>query len=262
MNILLTGYKGFIGSYMLTALEAAGHHVSTYEWGEVLPSVIEQDWVIHIGAISSTTERDVDKVLRQNYDFTRHLYNACKTYGVNFQFASSASIYGLTSTFREDALVDPRTPYAFSKYLAERYIQEHPMGATTQIFRYFNVYGPEGEDHKGDQASPYYKFTKQAKLSGKIRAFDNSGSYCRDFIHVSNVVATHLKFLDVKESGLWNLGTGKAKSFLDVASEIAIKYPLIVEYIRMPKELEQSYQKYTCADLTKLNNTLEKLQNG
>jgi ADP-L-glycero-D-manno-heptose 6-epimerase len=256
MNILLTGHKGFIGSHMLVALETAGHNVSTYEWGEVLPSIMEQDWVIHIGAISSTTERDVDKVLKQNYDFTQQLYNACKTYGVNFQFASSASVYGLISTFRESAPVDPRTPYAFSKYLVERYIRDHPMGATTQIFRYFNVYGPEGEEHKGDQASPYYKFTQQAKTKGTIKVFDNSGSYSRDFIHVSEVVATHLKFLDINASGLWNLGTGKTKSFLEVASEIAQKYPSTVEYISMPEELKQSYQKYTCADRTELDKYL------
>jgi ADP-L-glycero-D-manno-heptose 6-epimerase len=256
MNILLTGYKGFIGSHMLTALESAGHYVSTYEWGEVLPSVIEQDWVIHMGAISSTTERDVDKVLKQNYDFTRQLYNACKTYGVNFQFASSASVYGLGNNFKEDAPVDPRTPYAFSKYLAERYIHDHPMGATTQVFRYFNVYGPEGEEHKGDQASPYYKFTQQAKVHGRIKLFDNSRNYHRDFIHVSDVVNTHLKFLDIPESGLWNLGTGKTKSFYDVAIEIANKYPSVIENIVMPKELESSYQKYTCADRTELDKYL------
>jgi len=256
VNILLTGYKGFIGSHMLTALEAAGHNVSTFEWGEVAPSIMEQDWVIHMGAISSTTERDVDKVLRQNYDFTRQLYNACKTYGVNFQFASSASVYGLGNNFKEDAPVDPRTPYAFSKYLVERYIHDHPMGATTQVFRYFNVYGPEGEEHKGDQASPYYKFTQQAKVHGRIKLFDNSRNYHRDFIHVSDVVNTHLKFLDIPESGLWNLGTGKTKSFYDVATEIGIKYPSIVEQIPMPKELESSYQKYTCADRTELDKYL------
>jgi ADP-L-glycero-D-manno-heptose 6-epimerase len=256
MNILLTGYKGFIGSHMLAALESAGHNVSTYEWGEVLPSVMEQDWVIHMGAISSTTERDVDKVLKQNYDFTRQLYNACKTYGVNFQFASSASVYGLGSNFKEDAPVDPRTPYAFSKYLAERYIRDHPMGATTQIFRYFNVHGPEGEEHKGDQASPYYKFTQQAKVHGRIKLFDNSRNYHRDFIHVSEVVSTHLKFLDIPASGLWNLGTGKTKSFYDVAIEIANKYPSVIENISMPAELESSYQKYTCADRTELDKYL------
>jgi ADP-L-glycero-D-manno-heptose 6-epimerase len=256
MNILLTGYKGFIASHMLTALEAAGHNVSTFEWGEMLPSVMEQDWVIHMGAISSTTERDVDKVLKQNYDFTRQLYNACKTYGVNFQFASSASVYGLGSNFKEDAPVDPCTPYAFSKYLAERYIRDHPMGATTQIFRYFNVYGPEGEEHKGDQASPYHKFTQQAKIHGRIKLFDNSKNYHRDFIHVSEIVNTHLKFLDIPASGLWNLGTGKTKSFYDVAIEIANKYPSVIEHISMPAELESSYQKYTCADRTELDKYL------
>jgi ADP-L-glycero-D-manno-heptose 6-epimerase len=256
MNILLTGHKGFIGSHMLTALGGAGHNVSTYEWGDVLPSVIEQDWVIHIGAISSTTERDVDKVLRQNFDFSRQLYNACKTYGVNFQYASSASVYGLTSTFKEDAPVDPRTPYAWSKYLFERYVREHPAGAVVQGFRYFNVYGPEGEEHKGDQASPYYKFTRQAKTNGIIKVFDNSSNYYRDFIQVSKVVDTHLKFLNITESGLWNLGTGNPKSFLEIACEIGKKYPSVVEQIAMPDNLKDSYQKYTCADMNHLNNTL------
>jgi ADP-L-glycero-D-manno-heptose 6-epimerase len=258
MKILLTGHKGFIGGHMLTALEAAGHDVSTYEWGEVLPSVMEQDWVIHIGAISSTTERDVDKVLRQNYDFTRQLYNACKTYGVNFQFASSASVYGLVSTFKEDAPVDPRTPYAFSKYLVERYIRDHPMGATTQIFRYFNVYGPEGEEHKEDQASPHYKFKKQAIAYGRIKVFDNSNLYQRDFIHVSDIVDYHLKFLDIPTSGVYNLGTGKANSFFDVATEIGQRYPSIIENIPMPEMLKSNYQQYTCADMTKTNEMLQK----
>lgn len=256
MNILLTGYKGFIGSHMLTALESAGHNVSTYEWGESLPSVMEQDWVIHMGAISSTVERDVDKVLRQNYDFSRQLYTACKSYGVNFQFSSSASVYGLISSFREDAPVDPCTPYAFSKYLVERYIRDHPMGATTQLFRYFNVYGPEGEEHKGDQASPYAKFKQQAITQGRIQLFENSERYCRDFIHVSKVVETHMKFLDIPASGLWNLGTGTTRSFKQVADEIATRYNVPIEYIPMPSELAQSYQKYTCADTTELDKYL------
>ena len=84
MKILLTGHKGFIGKNMLKALENANHEISVFEWDDGnMPSVMEQDWVIHIGAISSTTERDVDKVLRQNYDFSRQLFNACKVYGVD-----------------------------------------------------------------------------------------------------------------------------------------------------------------------------------
>ena len=258
MNILLTGYKGFIGSHMLTALENAGHNVSTYEWGELLPSIMEQDWVIHIGAISSTTERDIEKVLRQNVDFSRQLYDACKTYGVNFQYASSASVYGLTSTFKEDASVDPRTPYAWSKYLFERHVRTHPTGAVAQGFRYFNVYGPEGEEHKGNQASPYMQFKRQAETHGKIQVFEDSDNYQRDFIHVNDIVNTHLKFLDIKQSGLWNLGTGKTKSFMDVAKSFNVP----IELIPMPEILKDSYQKYTCADLTNLNQTIAGWRSG
>ena len=252
MKILLTGHRGFIGSHMLQALEAHGHHVSVYEWGETLPSILEQDWVIHMGAISSTTERDIEKVMAQNVDFTIQLYEACHTFGVNFQYASSASVYGLVSTFREDAELDPRTPYAWSKYLTERHIRTHPMGATTQVFRYFNVYGPEGEEHKGNQASPYAQFKQQAEENKKIRVFEGSDRFLRDFVPVSKIVDTHLKFLDVKESGVWNIGTGKPRSFMDVAQEFNVP----IETIPMPEILKDSYQKYTCADITKLQQTL------
>ena len=255
MKILLTGYKGFIGSHMFRALEAHGHHVSVYDWGEILPSVMEQDWVIHMGAISSTTERNIEKVMQQNVDFTQQLYQACHTFGVNFQYASSASVYGLVSTFREDAELDPRTPYAWSKYLTERYIQRHPMGPRAQIFRYFNVYGPEGEEHKGSQASPYAQFKRQAKETGRIQVFEGSDRFLRDFVPVSKIVDTHLKFLTVKESGIWNVGTGEPRSFMAVAQEFDVP----VTTIPMPDILRDSYQKYTCADMTRYNTTLSKL---
>ena len=255
MKILLTGHRGFIGSHMFRALEEHGHDVSVYDWGDILPSVMEQDWVIHMGAISSTTERDIEKVMAQNYDFTTQLYEACHTFGINFQYASSASIYGLVSTFREDAEPDPRTPYAWSKYLTERHIQRHPMGARAQMFRYFNVYGPEGEEHKGSQASPYAQFKRQAETTGEIRVFEGSEGFLRDFVPVSQVVETHLKFLDVKESGVWNVGTGQPRSFMSVAKEFNVP----ISTIPMPDILKDSYQKYTCADMTKYNNTLNKL---
>jgi len=255
MKILLTGYKGFIGSHMFRALEAHGHHVSVYDWGEILPSVMEQDWVIHMGAISSTTERDIEKVMAQNHDFTIQLYEACHTFGVNFQYSSSASVYGLVSTFREDAEPDPRTPYAWSKYLTERHIQRHPMGARAQIFRYFNVYGPEGEEHKGSQASPYAQFKRQAETIGKITVFEGSDRFLRDFVPVSRIVETHLKFLNVKESGVWNVGTGTPRSFMSVAKEFAVP----IETVPMPDILKDSYQKYTCADMTRYNTTVNKL---
>ena len=255
MKILLTGYKGFIGSHMFRALEAHGHDVAVYDWGEILPSVMEQDWVIHMGAISSTTERNIEKVMQQNVDFTQQLYQACHTFGVNFQYASSASVYGLVSTFREDAELDPRTPYAWSKYLTERYIQRHPMGPRAQIFRYFNVYGPEGEEHKGSQASPYAQFKRQAKETGRIQVFEGSDRFLRDFVPVSKIVDTHLKFLTVKESGIWNVGTGQPRSFMAVAEEFGVP----VTTVPMPDILKDSYQKYTCADMTRYNTTLSTL---
>lgn len=253
MKILLTGHRGFIGSHMLTRLQHEGHEVSTYDWGEPFPSVVGLDWVVHLGAISSTVERDVEKVLRQNLDFSIQLYEDCKSVRVKLQYASSASVYGLVSTFKEDAPVDPRTPYAWSKYLFERYVQNNPSSFTAQGFRYFNVYGTAGEEHKGDQASPYAKFKRQADLYECIELFEGSENYHRDFIHVDQVVDTHLQFLDVNESGVWNVGTGETKSFLDVA----LMFDVPIKTIPMPQVLKDSYQKYTRADVTKLKNTLK-----
>lgn len=257
MKILLTGYKGFIGSHMLRALQERGDEVIGFEWGEPLPIVDNSlDYVIHMGAISSTTERNVSKVIKQNYDFTCALYNACIDAGVPMQFSSSASIYGLSNNFSDfSPEYDPRTPYAWSKLYAEHHIAMHPTLTTRfQIFRYFNVYGPEGEEHKGGQASPHCQFKKQANETGKIKVFENSDQYKRDFVHVSQVIDTHLKFFNITESGIWNIGTGTATSFLDIAKSFNVP----IEEIPMPEELKHSYQPYTCADTTKLNDTLKR----
>lgn len=255
MNILLTGHRGFIGRHMLRALESRGHYVQTYEWGDnQLPSVIDQDWVIHIGGNSSTVERDIDKILTQNYDFSRQLFNACKTYGVNLQYASSASVYGMGQDFKETAPADPKTPYAWSKYLFERYHLAHQGGNIVQGFRYFNVYGPEGEEHKGKQASPYMQFKQQYQETGRVKIFENSDEYLRDFIHISKLIDIQLQFLDIKESGVFNVGTGKPKSFKEVALSICSENE--IDYIPMPEILKDSYQKYTCADMTKTNQAL------
>lgn len=256
MKILLTGHHGFIGQNMLKALENAGHEISTFEWSDGnMPSVIEQDWVIHMGAISSTTERDIDKIMRQNYEFSQQLFQACKTYGVNLQYSSSASIYGLGTNFSETAPADPRNAYAWSKYLFERYHLQHQGGNIVQGFRYFNVYGSQ-EDHKGSQASPYYQFGKQARETGKIKVFENSHEYLRDFVPVEQVIATHLAFLNSQESGIFNIGTGTVKSFLEIAETFGVP----IETIPMPEQLKASYQKYTCADMTKTNRVYDYLK--
>lgn len=256
MNILLTGHRGFIGQHMLRSLEARGHVVSTYDWNDGnMPSIMEQDWVIHIGGISSTTERDIDKILTQNYDFSRQIFNSCKTYGVNLQYASSASVYGMGQDFRETAPPDPRTPYAWSKYLFERYHLKHQGGNIVQGFRYFNVYGPEGEEHKGNQASPFMQFKKQYQETGRVKLFENSEEYLRDFIHISNLIDIQLQFLEVKQSGVFNVGTGKPRSFKDVALTVCSEKE--IDYIPMPDILKNSYQRYTCADMSKTRTALQ-----
>lgn len=256
MRILLTGHKGFIGSNMLKMLD--GHEVNTFEWGESLPNVEGHDWVIHIGANSSTMFRHVELIMLQNYDFSIWLLSECYKHKVNFQYSSSASVYGMNTEFSETSRVDPRSPYAWTKYLFEHYVETNYLKQNPTIkiqgFRYFNVYGP-GEDHKEDQASPYHKFRKQYRETGKIKVFKNSDRYLRDFVPVEEVCKTHIDFFNVQESGIWNVGTGKPKSFLDVALSIA---PLeAIEFIDMPEILKSSYQEYTCADMTKTHNSLK-----
>jgi ADP-L-glycero-D-manno-heptose 6-epimerase len=242
---------------MLNALR--GHEVTTFEWGDTLPSIEGYNWVIHMGANSSTTERNIEKIMYQNVDFSIWLLNQCIKHGVDLQYSSSASVYGMRKeNFREDQPADPRNPYAWTKYLFERHVSNLKLkllkGIRIQGFRYFNVYG-SNEDHKEGQASPYHTFAKQYRETGKIKLFENSENYLRDFVPVEKVCQTHIDFFDVKESGVWNVGTGTPKSFLDVALSIA---PVeAIEYIPMPDKLRDSYQTYTCADMSK---TLESLQ--
>lgn len=257
MRVLVTGYKGFIGQNLVQYIyDNTDWSVDLYEWGDSnMPSVMEQDWVIHIGAISSTTERDLDKVMRQNVDFTRQIFDACKTYGVNLQYSSSASLYGLGTDFRETAQLDPRTPYAWSKYLCEYYHKQHQGGNTVHGFRYFNVYGNH-EEHKGSQGSPVSQFSTQAD-SGRIKLFHNSDNYLRDFVAVEDVCRVHVEYIKrVKDSGVWNIGTGKATSFQSVADLVSRKHNAPIEYVQMPEILKSSYQTYTCADTSKLEDSI------
>lgn len=265
MKILVTGNRGFIGQNLVRYFQARGHELSTFEWGETLPEIKGLDWVIHLGAISSTTERNVDLVMTQNYDFSRRLLDLCQQHEVNFQYSSSASVYGLNKDFKETSPVDPRSPYAWSKYLFDRHVTELLSQSNSKIriqgFRYFNVYGP-GEDHKRDQASPFYKFRQQAMKSGVIQLFYGSHHYFRDFVPVERVVELHHEFLDVQESGIWNIGTGQVRSFLNVAEEIAKEHSAVIKYVDMPEAIRLQYQYYTCADLTKLSRTLNEKSCG
>lgn len=251
MKILITGHKGFIGQNLVKHLD--GHDLSFYEPGDNLPRVNGLNWVIHLGAITSTTETNVELVMEHNYDFSRWLVNECRVHGVNFQYSSSASVYGLKKEFSEGSPADPRSPYAWSKFLFDRYITflagNWPI--RVQGFRYFNVYGPN-EDHKGDQASPFYTFEKQAKETGVIKVFEGSENFFRDFIPVETVCKIHKHFLSVPDTGIWNVGTGKVTSFASIAKTIANQYGARIEYIPMPEKLKDQYQTYTCADTSLL----------
>jgi ADP-L-glycero-D-manno-heptose 6-epimerase len=259
MRILVTGHKGFIGSNIALYLMQQGHDVEGWEYMPgVIPSTEDYDWCIHTGAISSTTYTDVDQILEQNFEFSVRLAQVCENFGTNLQYASSASVYGTTTHFTEDGPLLPQSPYAWSKYLFDRFVNQFKdeFEITIQGFRYFNVYG-SGEEHKGDQASPVSKFTKQAKENGYIQLFRNSDQYLRDFVCVDNIAQLHEKMFNVKQSGIFNVGTGRPVSFETVANCISKKYGVVINLIEMPEELKSQYQTYTCANLDKLNSVVD-----
>lgn len=279
-RVLVTGNNGFIGGAMFEYLwnhRDDGYRVVGYDLREkdnfepnieYVKQLIEAhniNVVMHFGAISSTAEKDIDKVLRFNYDFTRELIDICYEKDILLQFSSSASVYGnKNTTFKETDIPNPQSPYAISKYLCERYIMDKIMndGAMIQAFRYFNVYslGESIEDHKGNQASPHHKFHKALCNNEKIKLFNDSENYKRDFIHYERIIDTHLKFIDIEEDDIWNLGTGITKSFKDVAEFLCFYSHLDerIEYVHIPDEIKDQYQEYTCADMTKMKETLKR----
>lgn len=258
MKICVTGAEGFIGKNLCKHLNDMNYEVTMFEYASnTFPDPSLYGWVIHLGAISSTTERNVELIMDQNYEYSMKLLQMCDTMGVNFQYASSASVYGNTNSFVENGPVYPQSPYAWSKYLFDRFIQQ-AMGEfkiLVQGFRYFNVYG-QHEEHKGDQASPVTKFSKQAKESGVIKLFENSDQYLRDFVCVDDVCNVQCQMLQKDISGIYNVGTGTATSFQSVAESVAKKYNAKIETIPMPEKLKGQYQSYTCADLTELNKNV------
>lgn len=264
MNILVTGSKGFIGQNMCSALSALNISFEVFDIqnSNIRPKnlhIKNYDWVLHLGAISSTTETDVRKIMDLNVSWTVELFEECKKYGTNLQWSSSASVYGKRNktegTFKESDTANPLNYYAMSKYLIEQYIEKSTYDIIVQGFRYFNVYG-NYEEHKGSQASPIYQFTKQAKETGIIKIFKGSDVCLRDFVNVDTITDTHIKMLNIKSSGVWNVGTGNVKSFLDVAQEIARNYGATIHKIDFPEHLKKHYQYYTCSDNTKITNTL------
>lgn len=256
MKILITGHNGFIGQNVLKHLMHKGHTAEGYEYvAGKFPDTVKYDQVIHLGAISSTVETNVEKIMLQNYDFSMQLIKKCINAGVPFQYASSASVYGNTDNFSESSAKNPNSAYAWSKYLFDREVETllkiHPK-AIIQGFRYFNVYG-SGETHKQNQASPISKFILEAKTKGTVTIFENSENYLRDFVCVTDVCEIHDQMLHKKVSGIFNVGTSIAISFADIAQIISQKYQAKIVTVPMPNMLTHQYQTYTCADNSLLN---------
>ena len=243
--------------------------------------------VFHEGACSDTMEQDGKYMMGNNYTLSWNLFQACQKRGARLLYASSAATYGGSDTFREDpAFEAPLNVYGYSKLLFDQRMRrecgsnfERTKGGRTQQvvgFRYFNVYGPR-EQHKGRMASVAFHQFNQFKAEGKVKLFGAYGGYpaggqMRDFVFIDDVVAVNLWFFDhPSQCGIFNLGTGRAQPFNDIASSVvnslraskgesplsldAMVQQGLLEYIAFPDALRGKYQSYTQADLTALRAT-------
>ena len=240
--------------------------------------------VFHEGACSDTMEMNGKYMMSNNFATSVKLYQTCQKRGARLLYASSAATYGGYDTFREDpAFERPLNVYGYSKLLFDQRMrrecgnefQRAFAGKTMQVvgFRYFNVYGPR-EQHKGRMASVAFHQFNQFKAEGKVKLFGEYGGYApgaqmRDFVFIDDVVAVNLWFFDHPGiSGIFNLGTGRAQPFNDVASSVVnamrqtsgqstltleeLSAQGLLEYVPFPDALRGKYQCYTQADLSAL----------
>jgi ADP-L-glycero-D-manno-heptose 6-epimerase len=305
MRIIVTGAAGFIGSNIVKALNARGitnviavdnltnadkfknlvdKEIVDYLDKTVFLQKIRQgafngntDAIFHEGACSDTMESNGQYMMENNYRYSCELLDWSQQQRVQFLYASSAATYGASSVFREDAAFEkPLNVYGYSKLLFDQIVRQRLVHApTAQIagFRYFNVYGP-GESHKARMASVAFHNYHQFLEHGKVKLFEGSHGYpnggqLRDFVFIDDVVNVNLFFLDHPDkSGIFNLGSGRAQSFNEVASATiygarlasgATRLSLdelvkqgMIEYIGFPEALKGKYQAFTQADLNRL----------
>lgn len=296
-QIIVTGGTGFIGSNLLYSLECHGYSnivcIDSFGVGEkwknvsslnktrfVLPEYMQEYIeknkdeifaIIHLGGISSTTEYNVDAIVKTNIDLSISLYELCKQNNFQFIYASSASTYGDGSYDFEDGYdldylykLKPLNPYGWSKHCIDKYIANDILKyqPRNQIvgLKFFNVYGPN-EGHKGNQSSVIYKFFNEVVNSNEIKLFKSykdsygDGMQERDFVYVEDCVNVILWLLDNPHvNGLYNVGSGVPRTFNDVANNV-INNCLIaakLTYIEMPSKLQKHYQYHTKANLKKL----------
>ena len=307
MKIVVTGAAGFIGSNIIRGLNARGidHIIAVDDLTEgdkfrnladlKIADYLDKDVfyelfaegafgkveaVFHEGACSDTMESDGKYMMDNNYTLSCGLFNSCQQAGTRLIYASSAATYGGSDTFRESPEFEhPLNVYGYSKLLFDQRMRrecgDNFKKFKRQVvgFRYFNVYGPR-EQHKGRMASVAFHQFNQFKAEGRVKLFGEYGGYpsggqMRDFVFIDDVVAVNLWFLDHPDkSGIFNLGTGRAQPFNDVALSVVnalrgakgdsaldlagAAQAGLIEYVPFPDALRGKYQCYTQADLTAL----------
>jgi len=279
--IVVTGGAGFIGSNIVKGLNEAGEedilvvdNLSNAEKHLNLNSLSIADYIdkdeflqklnkfknvsaiFHQGACSSTTEQDGKYMMSNNYEYSKNLLNYSLENSIDFLYASSASVYGNGDAgFVEKREAEyPLNVYGFSKFAFDNYVRRVLPQVKSQVLglRYFNVYGPQ-ENHKGRMASVAFHLFHQLQETGKMKLFEGSGHFRRDFIHVADTVKINLHFYEAKTSGIFNAGTGKARSFEDIASTLqSLHGSGEIESIPFPEDLRGKYQEFTEAGLDKL----------
>lgn len=298
--IIVTGGTGFIGSNLVAGLEAQGadnlvvcdvlgtedkwkniskRGLRDFVYPDQLFTFLETHKkeikvIFHMGAISSTTEKDVDLIINTNFILSKKLWVWCAENGVRFIYASSAATYGdgeqdFRDEFSHDYLskLRPLNPYGWSKHMFDRTVSSivHTAKAGTVPpqwagLKFFNVYGPN-EYHKGEQMSVICKLYPQVAAGATARLFKSyhpnygDGGQLRDFVYVDDCVSVMLwLYENPKVSGLFNVGTGKARSFKDLAEATFAAAGMApkIQYIEMPEELKARYQYFTQSDMTKL----------
>ncbi len=306
MRIVVTGAAGMIGSNLVHGLNALGcddliavddltdgmkyrnllgaRLADYFDRGEFYPRFARGEFgridaVFHQGACSDTLQHNGRYMLETNYRCSKDLLDACQAQGTRLLYASSAATYGDTRLFRESPECErPLNVYGYSKLLFDNVVRRMLPTAHHQVvgFRYFNVYGPR-EQHKGRMASVACHHFAELREHGRVRLFGEYGGYgpgehSRDFVYVEDVVAVNLWFLNHPErSGIFNVGSGRAQPFNDVAHATlnAVRAergepPLtlseqidrgLIEYIPFPEALVGKYQCHTVADLTALRAT-------
>jgi len=306
--IVVTGGAGFIGSAIVWKLNQLGENKiiivdelgSDDKWKNLVPlkfedfiykedfisRIIDEDVpydisaIIHMGANSSTTEKDADHLFSNNYQYTKELAAYCLEKEIRFIYASSAATYGDGSLgFDDDEnkldTLCPLNMYGYSKQLFDLWANKNGLFDKIVGLKYFNVYGPN-EYHKGDMRSVIHKAFEQIRDTGKVKLFKSlnpkykDGEQLRDFIYVKDAVDMTLFFLDKPNvNGLFNLGTGKARTWNDLVSSIfkSLNKEVNIEYIDLPQHLREKYQYFTEANMSKIkkagfNSSISSLEDG